>query len=106
MALNEIKSYEELNSLIEDGIIRQEFWVDNPNVNKLIGVKEIRTEDHGSVYFKKLVDIGELEYINCGLSFFTNLTSLNKLKYIGGTFRYAAPFKTLGLLEEIGEDSP
>jgi hypothetical protein len=100
----EIYSYEELNKLIHNGIITESFWVSSTLVNKLIGVKEIRIGSLGSVHFQNLTDIGELEYIDCNLSFFGDLNSLKNLKYIGGVFRFGAPLKSLGFLQEIKAD--
>ncbi len=98
----EIYSYEQLNSLIKDGVIRESLYVNSNNVNILKNVKKICIGPLGSVHFNNLVDLGELEDIDCEFSFFGNLKSLNNLRYIGGSFRFGAPLKSLGNLEEIG----
>lgn len=100
----EIYSYADLEKLIHNGIITESFWVSSTLVNKLIGVKEIRAGNLGSVHFQNLIDIGELESVDCSFSFFGDLHSLNKLKYVGGVLRYGAPLKSLGLLQEIKSD--
>ena len=100
----EIYSYKELHNLIQDGVIKESFWVNSTTVNKLEGVREIRTGEYGTVHFKNLIEIGELEYIDCDFSFFGNLKSLNNLKYVGGELRFGAPLKSLGVLKEIKGD--
>ena len=100
----EIYNYDQLNSIIKDGVIRESFNVNSSNVNVLNKVRKICVGPLGSVHFNNLIDLGELEYIDCGFSFFGNLKSLNNLKYIGGSFRFGAPLKSLGNLEEIGGD--
>ncbi|MCK4814379.1 hypothetical protein KA005_01305 [bacterium] len=100
----EIYTYEELHNLIQDGVIKESFWVNSTTVNKLEGVREIRTEGTGTVHFQNLIEIGELEYIDCGFSFWGNLQSFNNLKYVGGELRFGAPLKSLGALKEIKGD--
>ena len=102
--LEEIYNYQQLSSLIKDGIITKSFWVNSTSVNKLIGVKEIRLGKYGTAHFKNLVDLGELEYVDCDFSFFGEVESLGKLRYVGGEFRFGAPIKSLGLLEEVKGD--
>lgn len=100
----EIYNYEQLNSLIKDGIITKSFWVNSTNVNRLKGVKAIMVGENGTAHFKSLIDLGEIEYVDCSLSFWGNLKSLRKLKYVGGDFRFGAPIQSLGLLEEVKGD--
>ena len=76
----EIYSYEQLNSLIKDGVIRESLYVNSNNVNILKNVKKICIGPLGSVHFNNLVDLGELEDIDCEFSFFGNLKSLNNPK--------------------------
>ena len=100
----EIYSFQQLHSLIENGVITKSFWVNSTDINKLIGVKEIRIGNNGIAHFKNLVDLGDLEYVDCDFSFWGNLNSLKKLKYVGGTFNFGAPIKSLGLLQEVKGD--
>lgn len=104
MPWTEIYTYEDLNAITHSGIITESFHVNSTTVNRLKGVKEIRTGSMGSVYIKNLIDIGELEMTDCSFSFFGNLQSLNNLRYIGGDFRFGAPLKSLENLEEIEGD--
>lgn len=100
----DIYSFEQLHSLIEDGVITKSFWVNSSDINKLNGVKEIIIGDNGIAHFKNLVDIGDLEYVDCDFSFWGNMNSLKKLKYVGGEFRFEAPILSLGLLKEVKGD--
>ena len=100
----DIYTYEDLDSLIVNGIISESFWVNSTVVNKLLGVREIKIEKFGTVHFKNLIDIGELESINCNFSFWGKIESLNNLKYVGGELRFGAPLKSLGKLEKIEGD--
>jgi hypothetical protein len=100
----EIYSYDELNALIVDGVITQSIWVQSTLVNRLSGVKEIRTGGQGIVFFRNLVDIGELECVDCDFIFSGNLISLNNLQYVGGKLEIAAPLKSLGNLKEVKKD--
>lgn len=100
----DIYTYDQLNSLIKDGVITESFWVNNTSVNKLQGVKEIRIGQSGIVHFKNLTEIGDLEYIDGEFSFWGNISNLRNLKYVGGTLRYGAPIKSLGKLVEVGGD--
>jgi|GEM_PF-1136487 len=100
----EIYTYEQLHSIIKNGVITESFWVSNSSVNKLLGVKEIKIGPSGIVHFKNLTDIGDLEYIDCEFSFWGNINSLKKLKFVGGTLRFGAPIRTLGNLREVEGD--
>lgn len=79
---NEINTYEDLESLIENGRIKESFWVNSTEVNKLLNVREIRSGDYGTVYFKNLTEIGILETVDCDFSFFGNIKSLKNLRYV------------------------
>ncbi len=100
----EIYKLKDFQSLIENGVITKSFFVESTVINKMIGVKEIRTGFDGTAYFKNLVDLGDLEYVDCNFEFSGNLHSLKKLKYVGGEFRFDAPILSLGLLKEVGGD--